>query len=40
MVSEMYEEYYDEFVDVYVFGMCMLEMVISEYSYKECYNAV
>ena len=35
----MYEEHYDESVDVYAFGMCMLEMATSEYPYKECTNA-
>lgn len=40
MVFEMYEEKYDEFVDVYVFGMCMFEMVIFEYFYLECQNVV
>lgn len=32
----MYEEHYDEGVDVYAFGMCMLEMATSEYPYSEC----
>lgn len=32
----MYEEHYDESVDVYAFGMCMLEMATSEYPYTEC----
>lgn len=35
----MYEEKYDESVDVYAFGMCMLEMATSEYPYSECQNA-
>ncbi|XP_076468806.1 uncharacterized protein LOC143299471 isoform X2 [Babylonia areolata] len=39
MAPEMYEEHYDEAVDVYAFGMCMLEMASSEYPYKECTNA-
>lgn len=39
MAPEMYEEHYDEAVDVYAFGMCMLEMATSEYPYKECSNA-
>lgn len=39
MAPEMYEEHYDESVDVYAFGMCMLEMATSEYPYKECTNA-
>ncbi|NXP47184.1 WNK3 kinase, partial [Heliornis fulica] len=33
MAPEMYEERYDESVDVYAFGMCMLEMGTSEYPY-------
>lgn len=36
MAPEMYEEHYDECVDVYAFGMCMLEMATSEYPYSEC----
>jgi len=39
MAPEMYEEHYDEGVDVYAFGMCMLEMATAEYPYKECSNA-
>ncbi|KAI1726376.1 protein kinase domain-containing protein [Ditylenchus destructor] len=36
MAPEMYEEQYDESVDVYAFGMCLLEMVTGEYPYSEC----
>ncbi|XP_048000616.1 serine/threonine-protein kinase WNK2 isoform X2 [Leguminivora glycinivorella] len=36
MAPEMYEEHYDESVDVYAFGMCMLEMATGEYPYSEC----
>ncbi|XP_022251309.1 serine/threonine-protein kinase WNK1-like isoform X2 [Limulus polyphemus] len=36
MAPEMYEEHYDESVDVYAFGMCMLEMATTEYPYSEC----
>lgn len=36
MAPEMYDEQYDEMVDVYAFGMCMLEMVTGEYPYAEC----
>ena len=36
MAPEMYDEHYDEGVDVYAFGMCMLEMATSEYPYSEC----
>uniref|UniRef100_A0A8C4Q2Y7 non-specific serine/threonine protein kinase n=2 Tax=Eptatretus burgeri TaxID=7764 RepID=A0A8C4Q2Y7_EPTBU len=39
MAPEMYEEHYDEGVDVYAFGMCVLEMATSEYPYAECHNA-
>lgn len=39
MAPEMYEEKYDEAVDVYAFGMCILEMATSEYPYSECSNA-
>ena len=36
MAPEVYDEHYDESVDVYAFGMCMLEMATSEYPYSEC----
>ncbi|KAM4598749.1 serine/threonine-protein kinase WNK4-like [Polymixia lowei] len=39
MAPEMYEERYDEAVDVYALGMCILEMTTSEYPYSECQNA-
>ncbi|XP_059927159.1 serine/threonine-protein kinase WNK4-like [Gadus macrocephalus] len=39
MAPEMYEERYDEAVDVYAFGMCLLEMSTSEYPYAECHSA-
>lgn len=40
MAPEMYEEKgYNEKVDVYAFGMCLLEMVTGEYPYAECTNA-
>lgn len=38
MAPEMYEECYDEQVDVYAFGMCLLEMCTQEYPYMECSN--
>ena len=38
MAPEMYEESYDESVDVYAFGMCLLEMCTQEYPYMECSN--
>ncbi|KAL9558200.1 hypothetical protein MBANPS3_001020 [Mucor bainieri] len=40
MAPEMYEEKgYNEKVDIYAFGMCLLEMVTGEYPYNECTNA-
>ena len=36
MAPEMYEEHYDEAVDVYAYGLCMLEMATGEYPYSEC----
>ncbi|KAI8975346.1 kinase-like domain-containing protein [Mycotypha africana] len=40
MAPEMYEEKgYNEKVDIYAFGMCLLEMVTGEYPYGECRNA-
>ena len=38
MAPEMYEERYDESVDIYAFGMCLLEMVTGEYPFSECQN--
>lgn len=38
MAPELYEEEYDELVDIYSFGMCVLEMLTSEYPYSECSN--
>ena len=39
MAPELYEEKYNELVDIYSFGMCMLEMLTLEYPYSECTNA-
>lgn len=40
MAPEMYEEEgYNEKVDIYAFGMCLLEMVTGDYPYGECKNA-
>ncbi|KAI8915801.1 kinase-like domain-containing protein [Gorgonomyces haynaldii] len=40
MAPEMYEERgYSEKVDIYAFGMALLEMVTGEYPYSECKNA-
>ncbi|KAG0091364.1 Serine/threonine-protein kinase wnk4 [Podila epicladia] len=38
MAPELYDERYDEKVDIYAFGMCVLEMVTKEYPYSECTN--
>lgn len=34
MAPEMYSEQYDESIDVYAFGMCLLEMATGEYPYQ------
>ncbi|KAI5569272.1 hypothetical protein POPTR_012G086700v4 [Populus trichocarpa] len=39
MAPELYEEEYNELVDIYAFGMCLLELVTVEYPYVECTNA-
>ena len=39
MAPELYEERYNEKVDVYGFGMCMLELATMQYPYSECVNA-
>lgn len=38
MAPELYEEDYTEMVDIYSFGMCLLEMVTMEIPYIECDN--
>ncbi|XP_065880902.1 probable serine/threonine-protein kinase WNK4 [Euphorbia lathyris] len=38
MAPELYEEEYNELVDVYSFGMCVIEMLTCEYPYSECVN--
>ena len=38
MAPEMYEEYYGTEVDIYAFGMAMLEMLTREPPYCECTN--
>ncbi|CAA7032340.1 unnamed protein product [Microthlaspi erraticum] len=38
MAPELYEENYNELIDVYSFGMCFLEMITSEFPYSECNN--
>ncbi|KZV34754.1 hypothetical protein F511_00656 [Dorcoceras hygrometricum] len=39
MAPELYEEEYNELVDIYAFGMSLLELVTFEYPYVECANA-
>jgi WNK lysine deficient protein kinase len=36
MAPELYDENYTELVDVYAFGMCVLELVTLEIPYSEC----
>lgn len=38
MAPETFESSYTEKVDIYAFGMCLLEMVTMEYPYSECEN--
>lgn len=38
MAPELYDEKYDEKVDIYAFGMCMLEIFTKEVPYLECSN--
>ncbi|AQK73468.1 WNK6 [Zea mays] len=38
MAPELYDENYDERVDIYSFGMCLLEIFTLEYPYSECTN--
>lgn len=38
MAPELYDEEYNELVDVYSFGMCVIEMLTLEYPYSECSN--
>ncbi|MFS7964855.1 putative protein kinase WNK-NRBP family [Helianthus anomalus] len=40
MVPELYEEEYNELVDIYSFGMCILELITCEYPCSECKNHV
>jgi WNK lysine deficient protein kinase len=36
MAPELYKEQYDTAVDIFAFGMCVLEMVTQEKPYSEC----
>ncbi|KAK8705967.1 hypothetical protein V6N13_049551 [Hibiscus sabdariffa] len=38
MAPELYDEHYTELVDIYSFGLCVLEMVTLEIPYSECDN--
>ncbi|KAI5674726.1 hypothetical protein M9H77_15090 [Catharanthus roseus] len=38
MAPELYDEDYTELVDIYSFGMCLLEMVTLDLPYSECDN--
>ena len=38
MAPELYDEEYNVLVDIYAFGMCLLELTF-EYPYCECSNA-
>ncbi|KHN29517.1 Putative serine/threonine-protein kinase WNK5 [Glycine soja] len=38
MAPELYEEKYNELIDIYSFGMCMIEMLTFEFPYSECAN--
>ncbi|EYU42745.1 hypothetical protein ABFS82_13G002300 [Erythranthe guttata] len=40
MAPELYEENYTELVDIYSFGMCLLEMATCEIPYTECDSLV
>ncbi len=39
MAPELYDESYDELVDIYAFGMACLEMITSLTPYHECTSA-
>lgn len=38
MAPELYDERYNEKVDVYAYGMCLLELVTMQFPYSECDN--
>jgi len=38
MAPEMYADKYNESVDIYAFGLCLLEMASPMYPYTECAN--
>ncbi|KAL2923357.1 putative serine/threonine-protein kinase WNK4 [Bienertia sinuspersici] len=39
MAPELYEDEYNQLVDIYSFGMCMLQMITNEKPYSECSNS-
>lgn len=38
MAPDIYHEHYGTAVDIYAFGMCVLEMITFEKPYSECTN--
>jgi WNK lysine deficient protein kinase len=40
MAPEIYDENYDEKVDIYAFGLCLIEMFTNEIPYNECSNVM
>ena len=38
MAPDIYNEHYGTAVDIYAFGMCVLEMITFEKPYSECSN--
>lgn len=38
MAPDIYDETYDQQIDIYAFGMCMLEIFTKELPYRECSN--
>ena len=38
MAPELYDEQYNEKIDIYAFGMCILEIYTGQYPYQECQN--
>lgn len=38
MAPELYDERYNEKVDIYAYGMCLMELVTTEFPYMECDN--
>ena len=40
MAPEIYQQKYDERVDVYAFGLCLVEMLTKEYPYTECHHTM